>query len=78
MCIRDRLLELAGIGPWSAHAIALRALSWPDAFPGGDLVLRRALGVDSAREAEERAAAWAPWRAYAAMPLWRARSRGAD
>ncbi len=73
-----QLLELAGIGPWSAHAIALRALSWPDAFPGGDLVLRRALGVDSAREAEERAAAWAPWRAYAAMLLWRASSKGED
>ncbi len=43
------LLELPGIGPWSAHAIALRALSWPDAFPGGDLVLRRALGADNAR-----------------------------
>jgi AraC family transcriptional regulator of adaptative response / DNA-3-methyladenine glycosylase II len=71
-----QLLELPGIGPWSAHAIALRALSWPDAFPGGDLVLRRALGVGSAREAEERARVWAPWRAYAAMLLWRGSSPG--
>jgi AraC family transcriptional regulator of adaptative response / DNA-3-methyladenine glycosylase II len=64
------LAELPGIGPWTASYIAMRALSWPDAFLAGDLVVRRALGVTSARAAAERAERWRPWRAYAVMHLW--------
>lgn len=63
-----------GIGPWTAHIVAMRALREPDAFPAGDLAVRRALGrvgapVDEA-EALARAEAWRPWRAYAAQHLW--------
>ena len=65
-----RLLELPGIGDWTAQYIALRALRWPDAFPGGDLGIRKALDVQTAREAIAAAEAWRPWRAYAAMHLW--------
>lgn len=65
-----RLLELPGIGQWTAQYIALRALRWPDAFPGGDLGIRKALDVQTAREATSAAEAWRPWRAYAAMHLW--------
>ena len=36
-----RLMQLPGIGPWTAQYIAMRALHWPDAFPGGDLMLLR-------------------------------------
>ncbi len=64
------LCALPGIGPWTASYIAMRALAWPDAFLGGDLVVRRALGVTTARAAEERAARWRPWRAYAVLHLW--------
>ena len=64
------LLELPGIGPWTAHYVGMRALRWPDAFPAGDLAVRKALGVETARAAEERAKPWRPWRAYAAMHLW--------
>ncbi|SIQ49383.1 DNA-3-methyladenine glycosylase II [Microbispora rosea] len=63
-----RLLEIPGIGPWTAGYIALRALRDPDAWPEGDLVLRRTmerLGI-AADEAER----WRPWRAYAALHLW--------
>lgn len=65
-----RLLELPGIGEWTAQYIALRALRWPDAFPGGDLGIRKALNIRTAREAITAAEAWRPWRAYAAMHLW--------
>jgi AraC family transcriptional regulator of adaptative response / DNA-3-methyladenine glycosylase II len=65
-----RLLELPGIGSWTAQYIALRALRWPDAFPEGDLGIRKALDVQAAREAIAVAEAWRPWRAYAAMHLW--------
>lgn len=67
--------ELPGIGAWTAHYIAMRALSHPDAFPAADLVLRKMLGdggtLLSARAVESHAQAWRPWRAYAVMHLWR-------
>jgi len=66
---RDALRALPGIGPWTAELVLLRALNEPDAFPAGDLGLRRALGCD-ARALERRAERWRPWRAYAAMLLW--------
>jgi len=65
------LVALPGVGPWTAHYIAMRALRWPDAFLAGDLVVRRQLGVRTAAEAERASAAWRPWRAYAVMHLWR-------
>jgi len=72
----SRLVALDGIGEWTAHYIAMRALREPDAFPSGDLGLRRALARDgvpiSPRELERRSEAWRPWRAYAAVRLWTA------
>lgn len=61
---------IRGLGPWTAHYIAMRALSDPDAFPAGDLALLRAAGSKTPRELESRAERWRPWRAYAAMHLW--------
>ncbi|HWV85307.1 MAG TPA: AlkA N-terminal domain-containing protein [Capillimicrobium sp.] len=69
---RERLLALPGIGPWTAEYVAMRALHDPDAFPAGDLVLRRALGDDPGR-----AERWRPLRAYAAMRLWSAAASAA-
>ncbi len=66
-----RLTALPGIGPWTAHYIAMRALREPDAFPSGDLGLRKAAGMISDRELLGRAEAWRPYRAYATMLLWR-------
>lgn len=65
-----RLQELPGVGEWTAHYIALRALRWPDAFPHADLGLLKAVGARSPRALKERAEAWRPWRGYAAMHLW--------
>ena len=66
----DRLCTLPGVGPWTAHYLAMRAFGEADAFPAGDLGLRKALGEASSAELERRSAAWRPWRAYAAMHLW--------
>jgi len=66
-----RLTALPGIGPWTAHYVAMRALREPDAFPHGDLVLRKAAGMITDRELLARAEAWRPYRAYATMLLWR-------
>jgi AraC family transcriptional regulator of adaptative response / DNA-3-methyladenine glycosylase II len=68
---RERLRGLAGIGPWTIEYISMRALAWPDAFPAGDRVILAALGETRAARAEARSQAWRPWRAYAAMHLWK-------
>ena len=64
------LLELPGIGAWTAQYIAMRALGEPDALPPGDLVLRREAGVRTPIELGRRAESWRPWRAYAVVTLW--------
>jgi AraC family transcriptional regulator of adaptative response / DNA-3-methyladenine glycosylase II len=70
-----RLCEIPGIGAWTAHYIAMRACGETDAFPAGDLGLRRAFANDGRGPASERtllaaSEAWRPFRAYAAMHLW--------
>lgn len=66
----SRLVTLPGIGPWTAQYIAMRALRWPDAFPAGDLIIRRRLGGVTETQARELSQAWMPWRAYATLHLW--------
>lgn len=70
------LKSVRGIGDWTAHYIALRALRFPDAFPAGDLGLQKATAEDGDRLTERqlfaRAASWSPWRGYAALLLWMA------
>ena len=69
-----RLVELPGIGEWTAQYIALRALGEPDAFLSADLILRRMAAADgvalTAKELDRRAEGWRPWRGYAVMHLW--------
>lgn len=71
---------IPGVGPWTANYLAMRALGQPDALPGGDLVLQKALPNDGTRcsvaEVEARAEAWRPWRSYAVMHLWHAATEG--
>ena len=68
--VAEALLAVPGIGPWTVQAFAMRALRDPDAFLGGDLAVRRALGVGTTAAAEAAAIRWRPWRAYALMHLW--------
>ncbi|MEO8575384.1 MAG: DNA-3-methyladenine glycosylase [Gemmatimonadales bacterium] len=73
----SRWTSLSGIGPWTAHYLALRALGHPNAFPAEDLVLRRAVSPEGSlittRAMLCAAEAWRPWRAYATIHLWRQR-----
>ena len=78
--LRAALLDVPGIGPWTAEYVAMRGLSDPDAFPAGDLVLQRMAGEGSRlteRQLLARAEQWRPWRAYAVLHLWRAASDAA-
>jgi AraC family transcriptional regulator of adaptative response / DNA-3-methyladenine glycosylase II len=75
-----RLKSVPGIGDWTAQYIAMRALRHADAFPAGDLALRKAAGPrDSSARAGSAlnetglaamALKWKPWRAYATVLLW--------
>jgi AraC family transcriptional regulator of adaptative response / DNA-3-methyladenine glycosylase II len=77
-CDRDEAIAvlggLPGIGPWTAHTIAMRALGDPDAFLATDLGVRRAaqtLGLPHSPAAlTAHASRWRPWRAYAVQYLW--------
>ncbi|HEX7004032.1 MAG TPA: hypothetical protein VF168_07580 [Trueperaceae bacterium] len=70
----ERLQALPGVGPWTANYLAMRALGLGDAFPAGDLILRRAAaaggGTLSERELYAISQRWRPYRGYAAMLLW--------
>lgn len=70
----DRLRALPGIGEWTAHYVALRALRETDAFPHSDIGLLRGVAIGGARPKPAallaRAEQWRPWRAYAAQHLW--------
>ncbi len=72
--ILSDLARIRGVGDWTVQYIAMRALRQPDAFPASDLVLLRSAGGArpwTVRALEERAEEWRPWRAYAALYLWR-------
>jgi AraC family transcriptional regulator, regulatory protein of adaptative response / DNA-3-methyladenine glycosylase II len=71
-----RLMELPGVGAWTAGYVAMRAIGDPDVFLPTDVAVRRgaaALGLpDSPKELEAHAERWRPWRSYALIRLWRA------
>ncbi|MFI5889338.1 DNA-3-methyladenine glycosylase 2 family protein [Actinoplanes sp. NPDC051513] len=71
-----KLMELPGIGAWTAGYVAMRAIGDPDVFLPTDLAGRRgaaALGLPSTPKAlEKHAERWRPWRSYALIRLWRA------
>jgi AraC family transcriptional regulator of adaptative response / DNA-3-methyladenine glycosylase II len=69
--VRRALLELPGIGPWTADYVAMRALGHPDVFLPTDLAVRRLLtGLTTPGRGEPDPERWRPWRSYALMHLW--------
>ncbi|PZF77415.1 DNA-3-methyladenine glycosylase 2 family protein [Aestuariivirga litoralis] len=76
--IQHRLLEIPGVGPWTANIYLLMALRAADAWPAADLALQVAaqdlfsLGDrPSTRRLTEMGEAWRPRRSAAALLLWR-------
>ncbi|KAA1419631.1 DNA-3-methyladenine glycosylase 2 family protein [Nocardioides humilatus] len=66
--VRQALLALPGIGPWTADYIALRVLGDPDIHLPTDVGVRNALTALGATDADPMT--WAPWRSYALLHLW--------
>jgi AraC family transcriptional regulator of adaptative response / DNA-3-methyladenine glycosylase II len=65
--VRARLLELPGVGPWTADHVALRGLGDPDVLLDTDLGYRTALRTARVPADPQR---WRPWRSYALLHLW--------
>ena len=65
----ETLCALPGIGPWTAGYVAMRIAGDANAFPRGDWVILKQLGMTAA-VAERYSQGWAPFRAYALMYIW--------
>jgi len=71
------LVQIPGIGPWTAGVYLLMALRRPDVWPPGDLGLHKSMAelrglraVPTSDQAAAFAMRWRPWRAVAARLLW--------
>ncbi len=74
---RKSLMELRGIGAWTADSYLLFSLRRQDIWPSGDLALVKTIQelkgmptTPGAEEVERIANHWRPWRAVAARVLW--------
>jgi len=76
--MREQLLAIRGIGPWTVSYALLRGFGWLDGSLHGDVAVRRnlqaLLGADE-KLGEDAARQWlapfSPWRALVAAHLWR-------
>lgn len=72
------LIQVKGIGRWTAEMFLMFYLARPDVLPLGDLGLRRAMQLHynrgralSVPRMQKIGAAWAPWRSVATWYMWR-------
>lgn len=65
-----KLMEIRGIGDWTAQYIAMRTMEWHDAFLQTDAGIKKAMAPLSSKEMVEIAQDWRPWRSYATLSLW--------
>ncbi|MGW5316200.1 AlkA N-terminal domain-containing protein [Nocardia thailandica] len=67
--LRQDLLALDGVGPWTADYVTMRLLADPDILLGTDLVVRQ--GAELLGLELDNTTRWAPWRSYLTMHLWK-------
>ena len=77
----EAFTSIKGIGDWTAQYVLLRGMKDPDAFPASDLGIIKALSRGDGerikpRDAAALSEAWQPWRAYAALLLWKQAEAG--
>jgi len=72
------LIQVKGIGRWTAEMFLIFYLARPDVLPLGDLGLQRAMRLHYNRgralslpRMQKIGAAWAPWRSVATWYMWR-------
>ena len=71
------LVDVPGIGPWTAEIYAMFSLGRADVFAPGDLALQESARVlfelperPKEKQFRQMAKDWAPWRSVAARLLW--------
>jgi DNA-3-methyladenine glycosylase II len=76
--VMKQLCQHYGIGPWTVEMFLIFGLSRMDVFSGGDLALRKAIGLlydhdtpPDIQESNRLAENWAPYRTVASWYLWR-------
>jgi DNA-3-methyladenine glycosylase II len=74
--IIELLIQLPGIGRWTAEMFLMFCLGRPDIFSMGDLALRTGIGRVAGRKLSddkviERSDRWSPWRTVACLYLWK-------
>ena len=81
--LEERVMKLRGVGKWTWQWLQIRALGRPDAFPAGDLALRRIISCCyfggrpiSEEEAGEFSLRWSPFRSLATVYLFAAARKG--
>ena len=65
-----KMMNIPGIGSWTARYIAMRAMGWPDIFLETDVAIKKALAPRTQKEMLLLAETWRPWRSYATINLW--------
>ncbi len=66
--IANRLIEVKGIGPWTAEMFLIFTLGRPDVFSEGDLGLKNAMKKLKGLKKPE---VWSPYKSYASRILWK-------
>jgi DNA-3-methyladenine glycosylase II len=76
--MREKLLQIRGVGEWTADYVLMKCFRIPSVFPITDVGLHNALKIHlglsqkpSLPEIKKLAADWNPWEAYATFYLWR-------
>lgn len=76
--VRDALLPVRGIGPWSVDMFLIFGLVRPDVLPTGDLGIQKGMQrhfglrkLPSPATMERLAAPWRPYRSIASWYMWR-------
>ena len=80
----QHIVDLRGVGMWTAEVAAIFGLGVRDVLPADDLGIRKAIGqlyhlpqLPERAEVERIGERWAGWRSYAAVYLWYAYPRSA-
>lgn len=74
--VRERIISIKGVGPWTAEMFLIFALGRPDIFSSGDVGLQNAIrklyGKNPTPALMKRlSSAWVPYRSYACRYLWK-------
>ncbi len=68
--IMETLMEIRGIGPWTAKYIVMRAMSFPDVFLETDAGVKEGMPDLTLAEMKKISEKWRPWRSYAVIGIW--------